>query len=178
MSVCRGTCPSVILTAPTVCLSPRKAVALSVHPTDSPSVIPTRPSYEPSVHPAVTPSMTRQSTTPPVSPAQHPSDHLSPSDRLYSQTVLHCLTIHPPSTPVRQPVRQRPPSVQPTHQSVRPSSTVPPSVRHTNQSVRPSATVTPSVTCFYQCLRLCSCGTKPQRSEFRDDVIMGTPMSS
>ena len=29
--------------------------------------------------------------------------------------------------------------------------------------------------------RLCSCGTKPQRSQkssFRDDVIMGTPMSS
>ena len=90
MSVCRATSPSVIPTAPTVCLSTRKAVALSVHPTDSPSVIPARPSYEQSVHPPVTPSMTRQSTTPPVSPAKRQSDRPSPSDRLY--TILPCLS--------------------------------------------------------------------------------------
>ena len=66
---------------------PCDTVALSLHPTDSPSVIPARPSYEPSVHPPVTPSMTRQSATPPVSLAQHQSDHPSPSDRLH--------TIHP-----------------------------------------------------------------------------------
>ena len=40
------------------------------------------------------------------------------------------------------------------------------------------------VTRFYQRLRLCSCGTKPQHSgnhqcqQLRDDVIMRTPMSS
>ena len=60
--VCRTTRPSF----PTVCLSPCKAVALSVHPTDSPSVIPARLSHEPSVHPPVTPSMTRPSTPPPT----------------------------------------------------------------------------------------------------------------
>ena len=42
--------------SPTVCLSPHKSVALSVHPTDSPSVIPpvrhtNRPSTLPSLHP-------------------------------------------------------------------------------------------------------------------------------
>ena len=58
--VCHATRPSIIPTAPTICLSPRKSVALSVHPTDSPSVIPACPSYEPSVHPPVTLSMTRQ----------------------------------------------------------------------------------------------------------------------
>ena len=46
-SVCRATRPSVIPTAPTVCLSPCKSVALSVHP-------------------PVPLSMTRPSATPPV----------------------------------------------------------------------------------------------------------------
>ena len=50
-SVCRATRPSVIPTAPTVCLSPRKSVALSVHPTDSPSRHTHRPSTLPSLHP-------------------------------------------------------------------------------------------------------------------------------
>ena len=127
-SLCRATSPSVIPTAPTVCLSPRKSVALSVHPTDSPSVIPARPSHEPSVHPPVTPSMTRPSATPPVSLAQRQSDRPSPSDRLY--------TILPATVPL---------SVRHTNQSVRPSATVPTSVRHPHPSVRPSATVTPSV---------------------------------
>ena len=71
----------------------RKSVALSVHPTDSPSVIPARPSYEPSVHPPITPSMTRQFTTPPISLATRPSDRPSPSDRLY--TILPRPSDHP-----------------------------------------------------------------------------------
>ena len=75
MSVCRATSLSVILTAPTVCLSTRKSVALPLRPTDSLSVLPARPSSAPSVHPPVTLSMTRQSATPPVSLAKHPSDH-------------------------------------------------------------------------------------------------------
>ena len=95
MSVCRATSPSVIPEAPTVCLSPRKSVALSVHPTDSPSVIPTHPSYEPSLHPPITPSMTRQFATPPVSLAHHQSDCPSPSDRLH--------TIHPEKRPADRP---------------------------------------------------------------------------
>ena len=94
-SVCRATSPSVIPTAPTVCLSPRKSVALSVHPTDSPSVLPARPSHEPSVHPPVTPSMTRPSDTPPVSHAPRQSDRPSPSDRLY--TILPRLSGCPTS---------------------------------------------------------------------------------
>ena len=69
---------------PPVCLSPCKSVALSVHPTDSPSVLPARPPSAPSVHPPVTPSMTHQSATPPVSPVKRPSDRPSPSDRLYT----------------------------------------------------------------------------------------------
>ena len=97
--------PSVIPTAPTVCLSPPKSVALSVHPTDSPSIIPARPSYEPSVHPPVTLSMTRPSATPPVSLAQRqsdrpsppsPSDHPQPSHRLYD-TPTHPSDHPPPS---------------------------------------------------------------------------------
>ena len=59
------------------------SVALSVHPTASPS-------YKQSVNPPVTSSMTRQSTTPPVRPAKRPSDHLSLSDHLY--TILPCLS--------------------------------------------------------------------------------------
>ena len=55
-SVCRATSPSVIPTAPTVCLSPHKSVALSVHPpTVRPSSPPVchlnRPSTLPSLHP-------------------------------------------------------------------------------------------------------------------------------
>ena len=93
--VCRATSPSVIPTATTVCLSPHKSVALSIHPTDSPSVIPARPSHEPSVHPPVTPSMTRPSATPPVSLAQRQSDRPSLSDRLY--TILPHLSGCPTS---------------------------------------------------------------------------------
>ena len=104
-SVCHATRPSVIPMAPTVCLSPRKSVALSVHPTDSPSVIPARPSHEPSVHPPVTPSMTRPSTTPPVSHAQRPSDHPSPSDRLY--TILPRLYDTPTSPSDHPQLSQR-----------------------------------------------------------------------
>ena len=82
--VCRITCPSVIPKAPAVCLSPHKSVALSVHPTDSPSVIPALLSSEPSIHPHVTLSMTRPSATPPVSLAQRQSDCPSLSDHLYT----------------------------------------------------------------------------------------------
>ena len=85
-----------LLTAPTVCLSPRKSVALSLHPMASPSVIPTGLSYEQSVHPPVTPSMTRQSTTPPVSPAKRLSDCPSLSDCLY--TILPRLSGCPTSS--------------------------------------------------------------------------------
>ena len=94
MTVCRATRPSVILTAPTVCLSPQKSVALSVHPTDSPSVIPARPSYEQSIHPPVNLSMTRPSATPPVSLANRQSDHPQPLPRLYD-TPTHP-SYHPP----------------------------------------------------------------------------------
>ena len=80
---------------PPVCLSPRKSVALSVHPMDSPSVIPARPSYEPSVHPPITLSMTPQSATPHVSLAQCQSDRPTPSDRLH--------TIHPAKRPSDRP---------------------------------------------------------------------------
>ena len=55
-SICRLTRSSAIPTAPTVCLSPRKSVALSVHPpTVCPSSLPVhhpnRPSTLPSLHP-------------------------------------------------------------------------------------------------------------------------------
>ena len=92
-SVCRATSPSVIPTAPTVCLSPRKSVALSVHHTVSPSVIPIRPSHQQSIHTPVTLSMTRPSATPPVSLAQRQSDRPSPSDRL--NTILPRPSDHP-----------------------------------------------------------------------------------
>ena len=138
-SVCCATCPSVILTAPTVCLSPRKSVALSIHPTDSPSVIPARPSYKPSVHPPVPLSMTSPSATAPVSLARRPSDRPSPSDCLYTilPRLSGCPTSHhlhdtptrpsdhpPPSPrlyetpPVRQTIRHCH-TVCTTHQSVR-----------------------------------------------------------
>ena len=48
------------------------------------------------------------------------------------------------------------------------------------ESIRIALTL---VTCFYQKLRLCSCGTKPQHSGshqyqwLHDDIIMRTPMS-
>ena len=80
---------------PPVCLSPHQSVLLSVHPTDNPSVIPARLSYEPSVHPPVTLSMTRQSATPPVSLVQHQSDRPSPSDHLH--------TIRPAKRPSDRP---------------------------------------------------------------------------
>ena len=83
-SVCRVTSPSIILPAPTICLSTRKSVALSIRTTASPSVISIHPSYNLSVHPPITSSMTRQSATPPISPAICPSDCPSPSNHLYS----------------------------------------------------------------------------------------------
>ena len=70
--------------SPTVCLSTRTSVALSLHPTVSPTIIPACPSHQQSVHPPVPPTMTRPSTTPTVSPTQHQSDHPSRSDCLYT----------------------------------------------------------------------------------------------
>ena len=145
-SVCRATRPSVIPTAPTVCLSPRKSVALSVHPTASPSVIPARPSHEPSVHPPVTPSMTRPSTTPPVSHAQRPSDRPSPSDRLY--TILPRLSGCPTSprlhdTPTR-PSDHPPPSHRLYDTPTSPSDHPPPSQRLYDNPTRPSDNPPPS----------------------------------
>ena len=86
MSVCRVTSPSVIPPAPTVCLSTRKSVALSVHTTASPSIIPIHLSYERSVLPPVT--LSHQSATPPISPVNRPSDCPSLSNHLY--TILPC----------------------------------------------------------------------------------------
>ena len=146
MSVCRATCPSVITTAPTVCLSPRKSVALSVHPTDSPSVIPARPSHEPSVHPPITPSMTCPSATPPVSHAQRPSDRPSPSDRLY--TILPRLSGCPTSprlhdTPTR-PSDHPPPSQRLYDNPTRPSDHPPLSHRLYDTPISPSACPSPA----------------------------------
>ena len=162
-SVCRAARPSVIPTAPTVCLSPRKSVALSVHPTDSPSVIPARPSHEPSVHPPATPSMTCPSNTTPVSLAPRPSDRQSLSDRLY--TILPCLSGCPPShrlydTPT-SPSDHPPPSHRlydtPTSPSdhpplsqclydnpTRPSDHPPPSHRLYDTPISPSAGPSPA----------------------------------
>ena len=70
--------------SPTVRLSTRKSVALSVHPMASLSDIPACPSYKQSVHTPVTLSMTRQSTTPPVIPAKRLSDCPSHYDHLYT----------------------------------------------------------------------------------------------
>ena len=150
MSVCRATSPSVIPTAPTVCLSPRKSVALSVHPPDSPSVIPARPSPEPSVHPPVTPSMTRPSATPPsdrlytilprlsgcpTSPRLHdtptrPSDHPPPSHHLYDT----------PTSPSDHP----PPSQRLYDNLTRPSDHPPPSHRLYGTPISPSACPSPA----------------------------------
>ena len=145
-SVCCTTRPSVILTAPTVCLSLRKSVAMSIHPTDCPSIIPARPSYEPSVHPPVPLSMTRPSATAPVSLAQHPSDHQSPSNCLY--TILphlsgcptsHCL-YDTPTSPSDHP--------QPSHRlydtPTRPSAHPPPSHRLYDTPISPSACPSPA----------------------------------
>ena len=155
-SVCHATRPSVILTAPTVCLSPRKSVALSVHPTDSPSVIPAlchtnRPSTLPSSvrHP------TRQSCATSVRPSvtvrpsvHHPTtsvrlSYVTPSARHTNPSVRPSATITPsvrhPNQSIR-PSANAPTSVRLPHPSVRPSATVTPSVRHTNQSVSLSVT--------------------------------------
>ena len=146
-TVCHATRPSVILTGPTVCLSPQKSVALSVHPTDSPSVIPARPSYEPSVHPPITLSMTRPSATPPVSPAKRPSDCPSPSDRLY--TILpcpsDCPTLSDPTSTYRlydtptHPSDHPQPSQRLYDNPTRPSDHPPPSHRLYDTPIRPSA---------------------------------------
>ena len=82
---------------PPVCQPTRSSVALSVHPTVSPSVTPACPSHQQTVHHPVTPSTTRQSSTPPVSPATRPSDRPSPSDCLY--TILPRPSGCPPSPP-------------------------------------------------------------------------------
>ena len=145
-SVCRATRPSVIPTAPTVCLSPRKSVALSVHPTDNPSVIPARPSHEPSVHPPATPSMTCPSTTTPVSLAQRLSDRPSLSDRLY--TILPRLSGCPPShrlydTPT-SPSDHPPPSHRLYDTPTSPSDHPPPSQRLYDNPTRPSDHPPPS----------------------------------
>ena len=128
-TVCRATHPSVIPTAPTVCLSPQKSVALSVHPTDSPSVIPACSSYEPSVHPPVTLSMTRPSATPPVSLAQRQSDRPSPSDP----------TSDTPTRPSDHPQPSHRLYDNPTH----PSDHPPPSHRLYDTPISPSACPSP-----------------------------------
>ena len=145
-SVCRATSPSVIPTAPTVCLSPRKLVALSVHPTDSPSVIPARPSPDPSVHPPVTPSMTRPSTTPPVSHAQRLSDHPSPSDRLYTipPHLSDCPTSHRLYDTPTSPSDHPPLSQRLYNNPTRPSAHPPPSHRLYDTPISPSACPSPA----------------------------------
>ena len=152
MTVCRATRLSVIPTAPTVCLSPLKSVALSVHPTDSPSIIPACPSYEPSVHPPVTLSMTRPSATPPVSLAQCQSDRPSPSDRLY--TILpcpsDCPTLSDPTSTYRLYDTPPSPSDHPqlSHRlydtPTRPSDHPPPSHRLYDTPISPSACPPPA----------------------------------
>ena len=150
-TVCHATRPSIIPTAPTVCLSPRKSVALSVHPTDSLSVIPARPSYEPSVHPPVTLSMTPLSATPPISPAKRPSDRPSPSDCLY--TILPCPSDCPTPSDATSTYRlyntpTRPSDhPQPSHRlydtPTRPSDHPPPSHHLYDTPISPSACLSP-----------------------------------
>ena len=65
--VCHATSPYIIPPAPSVCQSHHKSVALSVHNTASPSVIPICQSYDQSVHHPINSSMTPQSVTPPIS---------------------------------------------------------------------------------------------------------------
>ena len=158
-SVCRATRPSVIPTAPTVCLSPCKSVALSVHPTDSPSVIPAHPSYEPSVHPPVHLSMTCPSVTAPVSLAQRPSDCQSPSDRLY--TILprlsgcptsHCL-YDAPTSPSDHPQLSHHLYDTPTSPSDHPQ----PSQRLYDTPTRPSDHLPPSHRLYNTPISLSAC---------------------
>ena len=145
-TLCCATRPSVIPTAPTLCLSPRKSVALSVHPTDSLSVIPARPSYEPSVPPPVTTSMTRPSATPPVNLAQHQSDRPSPSDRLYTilPRLSGCPTSHRLHDTPTSPSDHPPPSHRlydtPTSLSDHP----PPSHRLYDTPISPPACPSPA----------------------------------
>ena len=67
--------------------------------------------------------------------------------------------------------------------SERPRQVDAPSTTPTGTHVRPSSVYYPKMgsDTILSMFRLCSCGTKPQRSQkssFRDDVIMRTPMSS
>ena len=139
-SVCRATSPSVIPTVPTVCLSPRKSVALPVHPTDSPSVIHACPSHEPSVHPPVSPSMTRPCATQPVSHAQRPSDRPSPSDRLYTilPRLSGCPTSHRLHDTPTSPSDHPPPSQRLYDTPTSPSDHPPPSQRLYDHPTCPS----------------------------------------
>ena len=105
---------------------------------DSPSIIPTHPSYAQSVHPPVTPSMTRQSATPPISPetclSDHPptshrlydtptspSDHLPTSHHLYNTPISPSACLSPPdcltATTPRPPVRPSSPTIHSTQDS-------------------------------------------------------------
>ena len=132
-SVCRATRPSVIPTAPTVCLSPRKSVALSIHPPRQ------------SVH-HIRPSVTR-TVRPPSSHSINDSSVRHPTRQSFATSVRPSVTVRPsvhhPTTSVRLSCVTS--SVRHTNQSVRPSATVPTSVRQPHPSVSPSATVTPSV---------------------------------
>ena len=135
-------------TNPPVCLSPCKSVALSVHPTDSPSIIPTHPSSAQSVHPPVTPSMTRQSATPPVSPEKRQSDRLSPSDHL--STILPRLSSCPTLSDHTSTIYTSPsnhPSLSDRLHTIlpRPSDHPPPSHRLYNAPSSPSACPSPTV---------------------------------
>ena len=158
-SVCCTTRPSVIPTAPTVCLSPRKSVAMSVLPTDSLSVIPAHPSHKPSVHPPVTPSMTRPSDTPPVSLAQRQSDRPSPSDCLY--TILPRLSGCPTSHPLHDTPTSPSDHPQPSHRlydtTTRPSDHPPPSHCLYDTPISPSACPSPAdcLTATTTCLPVC-----------------------
>ena len=140
-SVCRATRPSVIPTAPTVCLSPRKSVALSVHPTDSPSVIPSRPSHEPSVHPPVTPSMTRLYDNP-----TRPSAPPTPSHRLYTilPRLSGCPTSHRLHDTPTSPSDHPPPSQRLYDTPTRPSDHPPPSHRLYDTPISSSACPSPA----------------------------------
>ena len=138
--------PSVI---PTICLSPCKSVALSVHPTDSLSIIPAHPSYEPSVHPPVTLSMTRQSATPPVSLVQCQSDHLSPSDRLHTIHLAKHLSDCPSPSDHLYTILPRPsdcptPSDHTSTINTSPSDHPPPSHHLYDTPTRPSDHPSPS----------------------------------
>ena len=145
-SVCCATRPSVIPTAPTVCLSPRKSVALSVHPPDSPSVIPARPSPEPSVHPPVTQSTTRPSATPPDSHAQRPSAPPTPSHRLYTilPRLSGCPTSHRLHDTPTSPSDHPPPSQRLYDTPTRPSDHPPPSHRLYDTPISSSACPSPA----------------------------------